>query len=193
MQRPFSMNPFSKIFVFSATCLICLAGANPAQAHDHFGLGLSIVVNSPPPPPPRVVERPWVQPSPGAVWIEPHYEWSHGSWVWLGGYYMYPPNPGSVWVPGHYVYFHHSHTWVSGYWDTPEPVVVYNTPPPPPAPAPVVVQSPQPAVQAEVPYGNRLGSTTQIQSPYSSFVINSSAPRDTVVYDANTGQPFRIP
>lgn len=186
-----------KLLKASIWAMACVTGLFVlTQAHaDHLGLniqiGIPVQVDSEPPPPPHVIEKPWAPPYRGAVWIEPHYEWVHGHWDWIHGYYTYPPTPGYVWVPAHYEFAHHHHTWIAGYWVAPAPVVVV---PPPPAPAPVVVQPPPPpAPPTSMPYGNRIGTTTQIQSPYSSNIITSTAPRDTVVYDPSTGQPFRIP
>ncbi len=84
------------------------------------------------------------------------------------------------------------------------PVETYapTLPPPVPAPAPTPVTTAAPAqVQQvassstanQVPYGFDLG-TKLIKSPWSGFVINGAnkAP-EQIVFDANTGQAFRIP
>jgi hypothetical protein len=61
---------------------------------------------------------------------------------------------------------------------------------PTPAPVPQAAQKQPPN---QIPYGFDTG-TKLIKSPWSSFVINGAnkAP-EQVVYDANTGQAFRIP
>jgi hypothetical protein len=181
----------SKISILATTCFIALSGLNQLQA------GFSIEINSAPPPPPHVIERRWDPPTPGAVWVEPHHEWIHGDWVWIHGYYMFPPRPGYVWVPAHYEFHHHAHMWIEGHWDgPPEQIVVVQSAPPAVVQAapPPQAAAPAPAdAQSAPPYGSRIGNTTQIQSPYSQFVVTSTAARDTVVYDANTGQPFRVP
>jgi|GEM_PF-496948 len=182
--------------LFTTACFASLFLFSPNQTladyhdhdhgHDHGPFGISIEINGPPPARPHYIEKRWAPPSPEAVWVDAHYEWSNGTWVWVGGYYMYPPHPGYIWVPGHYLYDHHVHTWVAGYWQAPTPpapVVVVQQPAPPP-----------PSVQtSSAPYGNRIGTTSQIQSPYSANIITSTAPRDTIVYDPSTGQPFRVP
>jgi hypothetical protein len=73
---------------------------------------VDVRIGAPPPPGPVVVERPWVAPYRGAVWIAPHYEAINGRWVWVHGYYTYPPRHGGYWVPGRY---RHGY-WRPGHW-----------------------------------------------------------------------------
>jgi hypothetical protein len=56
---------------------------------------------------------------------------------------------------------------------------------PPPAPA-VATGSPP-------PYGGRIGNSDEVKSPYSTFQLKTQAARNTVVFDAFTGQAFRVP
>ena len=104
-----------KPLVAGTVCLISLFILQPVQAHDH--VGFSIQIGSAPPRPPVFVEQRWAAPSPEAVWVEPHYEWMGGRWVWVRGYYMYPPQPSCIWVPPHHEYYRHDHYWVGGHWD----------------------------------------------------------------------------
>jgi len=105
--------------------LVVLIGAwiaMPAAAQAGVGIELSFGGPTPPPPPPPVrVVAAYPPPGPGAVWIQPHYEWHRDRWVLIEGYYDYPPAPGAVWVVGHpepvYWHSHPYHRWVGGHWD----------------------------------------------------------------------------
>jgi hypothetical protein len=61
-----------------------------------------------------------------------------------------------------------------------------------PVPASPSLPAKKPALN-QIPFGFDIG-TKLIKSPWSSFVINGAGkPPEQVVYDANTGQAFRIP
>lgn len=82
---------------------------------------------------------------------------------------------------------------------SPYPATAFDNsavPPSPPAKAATPTPAPQTAQKQtinQIPYGFDIG-TKLIKSPWSNFVINGAnkAP-EQVVYDANTGQAFRIP
>jgi len=124
----------------------------------------------------------------------------HGSSCEYGHFYCY--------APGYYVPIFYSTGYYAypGSYDDSAPYVVYSPPstpsdnpgasPPAPATAPTPAPAPQINQQKApnpIPYGFNIG-TKLVQSPWSGFVINGAtkAP-EQVVYDANTGQAFRIP
>jgi len=67
------------------------------------------------PPPARVEVRP-VAPYPEAAWIDGHWDYRGGNWVWLQGYWERRPYPGAVWVPGHWRETPEGWKWVPGHW-----------------------------------------------------------------------------
>jgi hypothetical protein len=69
-----------------------------------------------PPPPHHVEVRPLV-PFTGAVWIDGHYIYRHGGYVWEPGRYVKPPYPGSAWTPGYWEKHHRGWRWQKGHWD----------------------------------------------------------------------------
>lgn len=96
----------------TAAAFVTISGITAASA-DPFVIGVRIGNSAPPPP---VVEHPWAAPSPNAVWIPGHYEWTGNQYVWVSGYYSYPPQPGFVWVPERYehrdgVFYFHAGSW----------------------------------------------------------------------------------
>ena len=96
--------------------------APQGDARASIGISLNFGGGSPPPiPPPRLVAA-YPPPGPGAVWIQPHYEWTGYQWVLVDGYYDYPPGPGAVWVVGRpggeYWHGRGPHDrWERGHWD----------------------------------------------------------------------------
>ncbi|MEJ0000691.1 MAG: hypothetical protein WDO13_16910 [Verrucomicrobiota bacterium] len=83
----------------------------PTRATAGVAIGINVGV---PPPAPPVYVGPPAPPPPyyGAVWIQPHYEWIGGRWIWQRGYYGRPPYRGARWVPGYYRHGYYRH----GYW-----------------------------------------------------------------------------
>jgi hypothetical protein len=67
------------------------------------------------PPPPRVEVRPAL-PYAEAVWIDGHWDYRGGNWVWAQGYWERRPFPGAVWVPGHWRETPGGWKWVPGHW-----------------------------------------------------------------------------
>ena len=64
------------------------------------------------PPPPRVVVMPV---RPGHVWVDGHWTWSGGRWVFVNGHYQ-AVRHGHRWVPGHWQATPRGHRWVPGHW-----------------------------------------------------------------------------
>lgn len=58
---------------------------------------LAPVTAVPPPPPVSEESRP-PAPSPTAVWVAGHYQWTGQSWSWLAGSWTIPPLEGAIWV-----------------------------------------------------------------------------------------------
>ena len=98
------------------TALIFALGILAFTLPGEAQISLGIRVGGPPPPPHVVIEVPWASPGYGAVWIQPHYEWVNGQWVWIHGYYEYPPRPDAVYIIGNHQYRHGDHYWVSSHW-----------------------------------------------------------------------------
>src|SRR5271163_4191429 len=90
-----------------ALALVATAALFVAPGKASAATYVNVQVGTPPPVAPGYVDHPWARPYPGAVWIQPHYEWAGGRWVWYRGYYGYPPRRGAVWVPARYH---------NGYW-----------------------------------------------------------------------------
>jgi len=67
-------------------------------------------------PPPARVEVVPAAPYPEAVWIEGHWDYRGGNWVWLPGYWERRPYGGAVWVPGHWRETPAGWKWVPGHW-----------------------------------------------------------------------------
>ena len=67
------------------------------------------------PPPARVEIRPAV-PYPEAVWVEGHWEFRHGEWMWSPGYWARAPFSGAVWIPGHWREDPGGWRWIPGHW-----------------------------------------------------------------------------
>ena len=66
-------------------------------------------------PPPMVVETVTVAPGPGFVWIRGGWVWRN-HWVWERGHWANPPRPGAIWVDPHYEYRHGAHVFICGGW-----------------------------------------------------------------------------
>jgi len=73
-------------------------------------------VRTPPPSHHPVDMRP-VAPFSGAIWIEGHYAYRHGNYVWVPGRYMRPPHEKSVWVPGYWKEHRRGWKWQEGHWE----------------------------------------------------------------------------
>lgn len=97
--------PLSALALVAGGALF-LAPSNAAAVNVDVRIGTA------PPPPPVVVDRAWARPYRGAVWIEPHYEWTGRRWIWVRGWYAYPPRPGMIWIGPRY---HHGY-YRAGYW-----------------------------------------------------------------------------
>jgi hypothetical protein len=67
------------------------------------------------PPAPRVEVRPFA-PYPEAVWIDGHWDYRRGNWVWMQGYWERRPFPGAVWTPGHWRETPGGWKWIPGHW-----------------------------------------------------------------------------
>ncbi len=67
------------------------------------------------PPPARVEVRPAL-PYPEAVWIDGHWDYRGGNWVWAQGYWERRPFPGAVWIPGHWRETPGGWKWIPGHW-----------------------------------------------------------------------------
>jgi hypothetical protein len=110
---------------------------------------------------------------------------------------------------GHHGHWHHRHHRHRSYYYAPavtyyaepeyvyvepEPVIVESAPPAPRVATEKVAPEPLPPTQSAPPaYGSRIGKTDEVKSPHSEFRLKTRAARNTVVYDAYTGQAFRIP
>jgi len=108
-------------FVPLALLMGILSLAPQGQARAEVGFSIQLGGGGPPFIPRERCVAPYPPPGPGAVWIQPHYEWRYGRWVFVDGYYDYPPGPGAVWIVGrpHYEYWHDRdhHRWEGGHWD----------------------------------------------------------------------------
>lgn len=113
-----------------------------ARAETHVSLNLQLgppapIVVREAPPRPTVVERQYVSPGPGLVWVPGHNSWIHGRWAWIPGTWVRPPQPNLIYVEGRWD--ERSRNWIEPHW-------AIITPPRPPAPPPpvVIVQPPPP-------------------------------------------------
>jgi len=73
----------------------------------------TVEVETAPPPPQEVVV---VETRPGFVWIEPHWQWRGGRYVWARGYYE-RERVGHRWVQGRWENRGRRHVWVEGRWE----------------------------------------------------------------------------
>ena len=64
---------------------------------------------------PRVKVVTTVSAHPGHVWINGHWKYSGGRYVWVDGYYV-KERPGHVWVSGHWKSVPGGWKWVPGHW-----------------------------------------------------------------------------
>jgi hypothetical protein len=110
-----------------------------------------------------------------------------------GGYY------GSGYYGGYYPASYNNSDYSYSSYPTEESSLTQPAAPAPqptavPAiPTPAAIQSTGQKTPNPVPYGFDIG-TKLVKSPWSGFVINGATrPVEQVVYDANTGQAFRIP
>jgi len=117
----------------------------------------------------------------------PYYYSSFGYGGYYGGYDDYPTSYDSYDVGSQYAVYPSSPDTAPDSTGTPPNASAKATIPATPPP----VAPKQPLNQ--IPYGFDIG-TKLIKSPWSGFVINgANRPPEQVVYDANTGQAFRIP
>ncbi len=79
-------------------------------------LGCVSLVRTPPPSHHPVDMRPGV-PFRGAVWIEGHYAYRYGNYVWMPGRYMKPPYENAIWVPGSWKNHRRGWKWEEGRWE----------------------------------------------------------------------------
>lgn len=77
-----------------------------------FGCAATVYVPESPPPPKAEVKPP--APGPHAVWIDGHWKWSHGRYVWVPGYWVKKSH--GQWVPGHWDKRPHGWVWMEGHW-----------------------------------------------------------------------------
>jgi hypothetical protein len=52
----------------------------------------------------------------GATWIGPEWQWRHGRYVAVPGYWAQPVRPRAVWIAGHWDYSRRGYTWIPGHW-----------------------------------------------------------------------------
>lgn len=112
------------------------------------------VVSSMPPDP--LYEQMSVSPGSGQVWIDGSWHWNGFEWVWLGGRWQRTQGSGLVYIQPHYTYSEGRYIYTPGYWSRRErvpsgwavrdrrdgrppfaaPPPGYRPPPPPIPPAP---------------------------------------------------------
>ena len=71
-----------------------------------------VFVPEPPPAPKKEVKPP--RPGPKAAWVDGHWKWSHGQYVWVPGHWV--KKPKGQWVAGHWKKTPRGHKWVKGHW-----------------------------------------------------------------------------
>jgi hypothetical protein len=74
------------------------------------------LVNTPPPAHHPVDMRPGA-PFRGAVWVEGHYTYRYGNYVWVPGRYEKPPYENAIWIPGSWKKHHRGWKWEEGRWE----------------------------------------------------------------------------
>jgi len=77
-------------------------------------------------PPPVVVEAEYYDDGvrPGSVWVNGHYAFVDGQWLWQAGYWQ-EARPGYIWVQGAWTAQGDQYVWADGYWAPPRPGYVY--------------------------------------------------------------------
>jgi len=71
------------------------------------------VAGGPPAAPKVLVTRP-AAPSARHIWVNGHYVYQGGRYVWVKGRWAVPPRARAIWVPGHYDA--RRGVWVTGHW-----------------------------------------------------------------------------
>src|SRR5579862_1218360 len=74
--------------------------------------------------PPMAVDVAYAE-RPGYVWIQGHWGWNSGRWMWVGGYYE-PERVGSVWIDGYWGYNGGRWAWNNGRWEAGRPGYSYS-------------------------------------------------------------------
>lgn len=89
---------------------LLLAAGCVMHVHDRHGTEVRVKV--PPPPPPRVVLVKGSCPDRDHVWVDGHYDYLGGRYVWINARWVVPPKGTRVFVAGHW----RSGVWVVGRW-----------------------------------------------------------------------------
>lgn len=74
---------------------------------------ISVALSNPPPMAVEVEYDPYARP--GNVWVNGHYAYLDGEWVWQPGYWQ-PERVGYVWVQGSWAQQGDQYVWVDGAW-----------------------------------------------------------------------------
>ena len=77
-----------------------------------FSCTATLYVPEPPPTPKEEIKPP--RPGPKAAWVDGHWKWSHGQYVWVPGHWV--KSPKGVWVKGHWKKTPRGYKWVKGHW-----------------------------------------------------------------------------
>jgi hypothetical protein len=157
---------FQSLFLGFVAMVGVVALSTSAQAGVHVGIGI------------------------GPTWGGYHggYHGYHGGYY--GSRHGYGYNPYRSYYYGPSVSFYSEPEYV---YVEPAPIVVQSAPA---EPRYTTAQAPEPLPprqSAPPAYGGRIGNTDEVKSPFSEFRLKTRAARNTVVYDAYTGQAFRIP
>lgn len=105
-----------KIIALGALILLMVCSLTYAQ---------TVYVSVPPPAPKAEVRS--AAPAADAIWINGHWKWDAGRYVWIAGYWE--KSPKGSWIPGYWEQRDGGYVWVNGYWKY---TSVYATTPPPP-------------------------------------------------------------
>jgi len=75
-----------------------------------------VVLVDAPPPPLMHEDIPPHPPGPRHVWLEGHWRYYAGHYVWVGGHFELPPRTHARFVPPHWDQQGAAHLFVEGYW-----------------------------------------------------------------------------
>jgi hypothetical protein len=78
-----------------------------------FLVGCAVTYVPESPPPAKAEVKP-PAPGPKAVWVDGHWKWSHGRYVWVPGHLVKKPH--GKWAPGHWEKRPRGWVWVKGHW-----------------------------------------------------------------------------
>lgn len=72
-----------------------------------------------PPPAPISAVGPVGAGAPGHAWVDGHYDFRNGQYVWVNGHWERPPQPGWAWQQPAW----HDNRWNPGFWHAPQAAV----------------------------------------------------------------------